>query len=150
MRNELNRTVVVFSKLIEELGADLSGCRIAVWGLSFKAETDDVREASSLLIIPKLMDCGADVIAHDPKAIESARSELPPEVEYAADEYTACEGADALLILTEWLQYRRPDFGRIKTLLKRPLVVDGRNLFTPEKMKNLGFKYLSIGRPDVI
>ncbi len=141
---------IVFNKLIDELGADLSGCRIAVWGISFKAETDDIREASSLLIIPKLIDCGAAVIAHDPKAMESAHSELPPEVEYAADEYTACEGADALLILTEWLQYRRPDFGRIKTLLKRPLVVDGRNLFTPEKMKDLGFTYLSIGRPDVI
>ena len=71
------------------------------------------------------------------------------EVEYVPDEYSACEGADALLILTEWLQYRRPDFSRIKTILKRPLVVDGRNLFTPKKMKELGFTYLSIGRQDV-
>lgn len=140
---------VVFNKLTGELGDDLSGYRVAVWGLSFKAETDDIREASSLLIIPKLIDCGATVIAHDPKAMESARNELPSEVEYVPDEYSACEGADALLILTEWLQYRRPDFGRIKTILKRPLVVDGRNLFTPKKMKELGFTYLSIGRQDV-
>jgi len=140
---------VVFNKLTGELGDDLSGYRVAVWGLSFKAETDDIREASSLLIIPKLIDCGATVIAHDPKAMESARNELPSEVEYVPDEYSACEGADALLILTEWLQYRRPDFGRIKTVLKRPLVVDGRNLFTPKKMKELGFTYLSIGRQDV-
>ncbi|MCK4772868.1 MAG: UDP-glucose/GDP-mannose dehydrogenase family protein, partial [Candidatus Latescibacteria bacterium] len=140
---------VVLNKLTDELGDDLSGYRVAVWGLSFKAETDDIREASSLLIIPKLIDCGATVIAHDPKAMESARNELPSEVEYVPDEYSACEGADALLILTEWLQYRRPDFGRIKNILKRPLVVDGRNLFTPKKMKELGFTYLSIGRQDV-
>ena len=140
---------VVFRKLIDELGDDLSNCRIAVWGLSFKAETDDVREAASLQIIPRLIDSGAAVTVHDPKAVETARNDLPPEVEYAPDEYAACEGADALLILTEWLQYRRPDFDRIKDLLKRPLIVDGRNLFSPEKMGKRGFTYLSIGRKDV-
>jgi len=140
---------IVLRKLTGELGDDLSGLRIAIWGLSFKPETDDLREAASLTVIPKLIERGAEVAAHDPKGMESARTELPPEVEYAPDEYAACEGADALLILTEWLQYRRPDLGRIKTLLKRPLIVDGRNLFRPETMEGLGFTYLSIGRRDV-
>ena len=81
--------------------------------------------------------------------MEAGRRELPPEVEYASDEYTACDGADALLILTEWLQYRRPDFSRIKSLLKQPLDIDGRNLFNPENMEKLGLTYLSIGRSDV-
>jgi len=140
---------IVLRKLIGELGDDLSGRRIAIWGLSFKPETDDLREAASLTVIPKLLERDASVIAHDPKGMESGRRELPQEVEYAPDEYAACEGADALLILTEWLQYRRPDLGRIKTLLKRPLIVDGRNLFKPETMEGHGFTYLSIGRRDV-
>ncbi|MFC1529293.1 UDP-glucose dehydrogenase family protein [Gemmatimonadota bacterium] len=146
--NEFQKGIVL-NKLYGELGDDLSNRRIAVWGLSFKAETDDVREAASLKVIPGLLGNGASVVAHDPKAVETARQELPPEVEYAPDEYTACEGADALLILTEWLQYRRPDFDRIKDLLKQPLIVDGRNLFTPEKMRERDFTYLSIGRQDI-
>jgi len=146
--NEYQKGIVI-QKLTGELGKDLSNCRIAVWGLSFKAETDDVREAASIHVIPELLGNGAAVIVHDPKAVETARNQLPTEVEYAPDEYTACEGADALLILTEWLQYRRPDFNRIKDLLKRPLIVDGRNLFTPERMKERGFTYLSIGRQDI-
>jgi len=140
---------IVFEKLAGELGEDFSNHRIAVWGLSFKAATDDVREAASIQVIPRLLERGATVIAHDPKAVETARNQLPPEVEYAPDEYTACVGADALLILTEWLQYRRPDFDRIRDLLKRPLIVDGRNLFIPEKMREWGFTYLSIGRQDI-
>ncbi|MFO7767618.1 MAG: nucleotide sugar dehydrogenase, partial [bacterium] len=146
--NELQKLVVA-EKLVAELGSDLSGRRIAVWGLAFKPETDDLREAVSLAVIPRLLELGAEVTAHDPRAMDAARQELPDEVEYAVNEYEACEGADALLILTEWLQYRRPDLARVKTLLDRLLVVDGRNLFEPEKMRDLGFTYLSIGRQDV-
>ena len=140
---------ILFHKLTGELGDDLTKYRFALWGLSFKAETDDIREAVSQLLIPRLIGSGAEVIVHDPKAMAAARKVLPVEVEYAADEYAACDGADALLILTEWLQYRRPDFSRIKSLLKRPLIIDGRNLFKPERMAELGLTYLSIGRSDV-
>ncbi len=140
---------VVFQKLIKEFGEDLKGRRIAVWGLAFKPETDDLREAVSLTVIGRLLEHGAQVAVHDPRAMEAARRWLPQEVEYAHDEYAACEGADALLILTEWLQYRRPDLIRIKSLLKHPLIIDGRNLFERSKMAELGFTYLSIGRPDV-
>jgi UDPglucose 6-dehydrogenase len=140
---------LVFRKLVTELGADLGGRRIAVWGLAFKPETDDLREAVSLTVIGQLLEHGAEVVAHDPRAMEAARKWLPEEVTYSHDEYAACEGADALLILTEWLQYRRPDLRRIKSLLKQPLIIDGRNLFELSKMKELGFVYLSVGRPDV-
>jgi len=146
--NEVQKLVVT-DKLVEELGSDLSGRRIAVWGLAFKPETDDMREAVSLKVVPRLLELGAEVIAHDPRALDVARRELPDQVQYVSNEYEACKGADALLILTEWLQYRRPDLGRIKTLLTQPLVVDGRNLFDREKMRELGFTYLSIGRQDV-
>ncbi|MFC1543924.1 UDP-glucose dehydrogenase family protein [Gemmatimonadota bacterium] len=140
---------VVFRKVTAELGNDLSGKRIAVWGLAFKAGTDDVRDAVSLTVIPLLLDAGAEVAAHDPRAAEAAGGVLPKETVFARDEYEACENADALLVLTEWLQYRRPDLARIKTLMRHPLIVDGRNLFELEKMAALGFTYLSIGRSAV-
>ncbi|MFC1629055.1 UDP-glucose dehydrogenase family protein [Gemmatimonadota bacterium] len=140
---------ITLRKLIGEYGDDLSGRTIAVWGLSFKPETDDLREATSIALIPKLVQRGAKVIAHDPKAIERARKELPQEVQYTSDEYAACKNADALLILTEWMQYRRPDLNRIKSFLRHPLIIDGRNLFDPARMEKHGFTYLSVGRRDV-
>ncbi len=146
--NEYQKEVVL-RKLSNELGDDLTGRKIAIWGLSFKPGTDDLREATSLSIIPKLIERGAQVIAHDPQAVELARKALPPEVGYATDEYSACKEADALLILTEWLQYRRPDLSRIKSLLKHPLIIDGRNLFNIARMEKHGFTYLSVGRRDV-
>jgi len=146
--NEYQKEVVL-RKLLHELGEDLTGRKIAVWGLSFKPGTDDLREATSLSVIPRLIERGARVVAHDPQAIDLARKALPAEVDYATDEYSACNEADALLILTEWLQYRRPNLGRIKSLLKHPLIIDGRNLFSAARMGKLGYTYLSVGRGDV-
>ena len=137
---------VLFEKLQRHLGS-LSGKVIAVWGLAFKAETDDVRESPALVLIEELLRAGAKVQAHDPAAMPTARQQLGSRVTFASHGYDAMAGADALAIVTEWLEYRNPDFARIKQLLKRPLIVDGRNLYDPQKLGRLGFTYDSIGRP---
>ena len=137
---------VLFEKLERHLGS-LSGKVIAVWGLAFKAETDDVRESPALVLIEELLRAGAKVQAHDPAAMETARQQLGSRVTYAGHGFDALAGADALAIATEWLEYRNPDFARIKQLLKRPLIVDARNLYDPQKLGRLGFTYDSIGRP---
>src|SRR5437773_4740993 len=137
---------VLFEKLERHLGR-LSGTVIAVWGLAFKAETDDVRESPALVLIEELLRAGAKVRAHDPAAMETARQQLGSRVTYAGNGFDALAGADALAIATEWLEYRNPDFARIKQLLKRPLIVDARNLYDPQKLGRLGFTYDSIGRP---
>ena len=137
---------VLFEKLQRHLGS-LSGKVIAVWGLAFKAETDDVRESPALVLIEELLRAGAKVQAHDPAAMETARQQLGSRVTLAGHGFDALAGADALAIVTEWLEYRNPDFARIKQLLKRPLIVDGRNLYDPQKLGRLGFTYDSIGRP---
>jgi len=118
-----------------------------VWGLSFKAETDDVRESPALVLVEALLAAGARVRVHDPAAMESAARHLGRRVAYAAHAFDALPGADALAIVTEWLEYRNPDFGKMKQLLQRPVIVDGRNLYDPQKMGRLGFTYDSIGRP---
>jgi UDPglucose 6-dehydrogenase len=137
---------VVFRKLKRHLG-DLSGRTIAVWGLAFKAETDDVRESPALVVVEELICAGVRVVVHDPAAMKTAARQLGSRVQYAEHAYDALNGADALAIVTEWLEYRNPDFARIKQLLKRPLIVDGRNLYDPVKLGRLGFTYDSIGRP---
>jgi len=137
---------LLFEKLKRHLGS-LSGKVIAVWGLAFKAETDDVRESPALVLIEELLKAGAKVQAHDPAALETAARHLGKRVTYAGHGFDALAGADALAIVTEWLEYRNPDFARIKQLLKRPLIVDGRNLYDPQKLGRLGFTYDSIGRP---
>ena len=136
---------ILFGKLQRHLG-DLNQRTIAVWGLAFKAETDDVRESPSLVLIEALLCAGAKVQVHDPAAMKSAAHQLGNRVKYANHAYDALGGADALAILTEWLEYRNPDFTRIKNLLNRPLIVDGRNLYDPAKLGRLGFTYDSIGR----
>lgn len=129
---------------------DLSGRRFAVWGLAFKPETDDMREAASVTLIEELLECGAEVSAHDPVAVDVAREwYLGDRVEYAADEYAALEGSDALVVVTEWLQYRRPNWGRVSELLAAPIVFDGRNLYEPGRMRRHGFEYYPIGREQV-
>ncbi len=133
-------------KLKRHLGS-LDGKVIAVWGLAFKAETDDVRESPALVLIEELLAAGAKVQAHDPAAMETAVRHLGKRVTYAGHGFDALNGADALAIVTEWLEYRNPDFARMKQLLKRPLIVDGRNLYDPLKLGRLGFTYDSIGRP---
>ena len=136
---------ILYAKLSRHLG-DLNQRTIAVWGLAFKAETDDVRESPALVLIESLLCTGAKVQVHDPAAMKTAAHQLGNRVTYANHAYDALGGADALAIVTEWLEYRNPDFTRIKNLLNRPLIVDGRNLYDPVKLGRLGFTYDSIGR----
>ena len=137
---------VLFEKLKRHLGA-LKDKTVAIWGLAFKAETDDVRESPALVLVESLLGEGANVHVHDPAAMKTAARHLGSRVKYASHAYDALDGADALAIVTEWLEYRNPDFGRMKQLLRRPLIVDGRNLYDPAKLGRQGFTYDSIGRP---
>ena len=136
----------LFEKLAEAMKGDLSGATIAVWGLSFKPNTDDMRESPSLDLIESVLAAGAKVVAHDPAAMEEARRRLDDRISYAATNYDALNGADALVIVTDWNEYRHPDFIRIKETLRKPIVIDGRNLYSPEKLAKLGFTYRSFGR----
>ena len=138
---------VLFEKVARRLGDALRGATVAVWGLAFKAETDDVRESPALVLVEQLLAAGARVRVHDPAALASARRHLGDRVTYAKSVYDAVDGAAALAIVTEWLEYRNPDFERIKRALTRPVIVDGRNLYDPQRMARLGFIYESIGRP---
>jgi len=141
---------VLGQKIRARFGDDLSGRSFAVWGLSFKPETDDMREAASVTLIEELLEGGATVTAHDPVATDVAREwYLGDRIEYAGDEYAALAGADALIVITEWLQYRRPDWQRIKVALAAPIVFDGRNLYDPARMRRYGFEYYPIGREQV-
>ena len=137
---------VLLHKLLSRLGSTLRGRQIAVWGLSFKAETDDMRESSAIPLIEGILDAGGSVRAHDPKAMEVARTMFGERLYYASDPYDALAGADALVIVTEWLQYRNPDFERMRSLLRSQLVLDGRNLYDPDRMMRMGFEYHGIGR----
>jgi UDPglucose 6-dehydrogenase len=129
-------------------GADLSRRRFAVWGLSFKPETDDMREAPSLTVVEGLLERGAAVRVNDPEALEVARHHFGQRVEYYHNNYDSLEAADALLILTEWQPYRRPDLERVRALLRAPIIFDGRNLFDPGKMREIAFEYYCVGRPQ--
>src|SRR5213595_189243 len=137
---------VLFEKLQRHFGGNLSGQTFAIWGLAFKAETDDVRESPALVLVEELLCAGAKVHVHDPAALETARRSLGDRVTYAAQAYDALQGAAALAIVTEWLEYRNPDFARIRQLLSRRLIVDGRNLYDPSRLARLGLTYDSIGR----
>lgn len=147
---EVNREQrrIFVGKVIGHCGENLAGLILAVWGLAFKPQTDDMREAPSVDIITALRERGAKFRAHDPVAIETARQVLgDSNIEYLAHDYDALKGADALLLLTEWHQFRRPDFDRMKSLMKSPVIFDGRNQYDPERMREAGFTYYSIGRP---
>jgi len=143
--NECQKRVVL-QKTLRYLGQELKGKIIGLWGLAFKAETDDMRESPTIPLIEGLLAAGARVQTHDPKATDSARVIFGDRVMYAADPYSAAHGADALIVMTEWLVYRNPDFERVRKLLRRPLLIDGRNLYDPERMATLGFEYHGIGR----
>ncbi len=143
--NECQKRVVL-QKTLRYLGQDLSGKIVGLWGLAFKAETDDMRESPTIPLIEGLLSAGARVQTHDPKATDSARVIFGDRVMYAADPYSAAHGADALVVMTEWLVYRNPDFERVRKLLRRALLIDGRNLYDPERMATLGFEYHGIGR----
>jgi UDPglucose 6-dehydrogenase len=136
----------VLEKLTAALDGSLGGRRVAVWGLAFKAETDDVRESPAIELVRGLLDAGATVAAHDPQAMGSARRLFGDRVAWVVDPYEALRDADALAIMTEWLAFRNPDFEVMKARLRRPIVVDGRNLYDPDRMGRLGFRYFGIGR----
>jgi UDPglucose 6-dehydrogenase len=135
-------------RIIDHFGGSLAGKRIAVWGLAFKARTDDVRESPAHYVIKELLDAGAEIVAFDPEAIETTKAVFGDSIIYESEPYAVLNGADALAILTEWHEFRRPDFEKVKALLNEPVVFDGRNLFKPERMAEMGFEYTSVGRPQ--
>ena len=145
--NERQKALLV-EKLKRHFGDKLSGLTFAVWGLAFKPRTDDMRDAPAITVIESLLAAGARVQAFDPEAMEEARKIFGDRIQYTHRNYDALHGATALLILTEWNEFRRPDFERIKRLLQLPVIFDGRNIYDPDDLRRLGFKYYSIGRND--
>lgn len=141
-----SQKLILIDKIRSHFGENLKGLHFAVWGLSFKPNTDDMREAPSLVIIRELLKSGCSIIAYDPAAMEVARGYLNDEIKYAENEYEAARNADALVIVTEWNEFRNPDFERLKRLLKNPVIFDGRNIFSLDEMEKSGFNYYSIGR----
>jgi UDPglucose 6-dehydrogenase len=138
---------VLFEQVSEHFGADLSGRRFAVWGLAFKPNTDDMREAPALVLIEALLAAGATVVAHDPEAMDEARRlYLGDRIEYASNPLSALEDADALILVTEWNEFRRPDFDVVKRALKQPVIFDGRNVWPRRTLIEAGFTYRGIGR----
>ena len=137
----------LLGKVKDALGGDISGKSVAVWGLAFKAETDDMRESPAIPLIEGLLDAGAKVRAYDPVAEGNAERIFGERIDYGKNEYDVLDGADALVIVTEWLAFRNPDFGKMKTLMRQPVIVDGRNLYEPAKLRDMGFTYRAFGRP---
>ena len=150
-RNEAQKQVL-FAKIVARFGPDLSGLTFGVWGLAFKPGTDDLREAPSLVLLEALLGAGARVLAYDPEAMDSARSELPQvwfesgRLILARHQYEALDGVDALVLVTEWKPFRHPDFRAMKAMMKQPVIFDGRNQYDPKKLKGEGFEYCGIGR----
>jgi UDPglucose 6-dehydrogenase len=141
---------VLVAKIKKHFGNDLNGMKFAMWGLAFKPKTDDMREAPSLVIIDLLLEEGATVSAYDPVAAEEAHRILGDRITYAKDEYETCIDADALIVVTEWPEFRMPNFKVIERLLKTKTIFDGRNIYEPEEMQDINFNYYSIGRKPVI
>ena len=135
----------LFAKMKKHFGT-MKGKTVGVWGLAFKPKTDDMREAPAVPLIDALLGAGATVLAYDPEATKVAKGIFGDRISYSASNYDAIKGVDGLAIVTEWNEFRRPDFERMKSLMKSPVVFDGRNLFTPEQMKQHGFTYYSVGR----
>lgn len=146
--NEKQKTIIV-PKIREYFKNDLKGKKIALWGLAFKPDTDDIREAPALYIIEELLKEGVSVSAYDPEAMNNVRSLIGDKITYAMDEYDALRDADALLIATEWSLFRTPDFDKVSSLMKNKVIFDGRNLYGIDQMKELGYYYSSIGRETV-
>ena len=141
---------ILFPKVKNYFKGDLKGKKIAIWGLSFKPDTDDIREAPALYMIEKLIESGAEVVAHDPEAMDNVKAlSIGQQIYFSENEYDALNGADALIICTEWSLYRNPDFEKVKKLMKDAVVFDGRNLFDVEDMNAKGFYYSSIGRKTI-
>jgi UDPglucose 6-dehydrogenase len=146
--NDRQKSVLV-DKVMRHFGGDLRGRRMAVWGLSFKPRTDDMREAPSIVIVEGLLAAGAEVHAYDPEAMKEAKRYFGERIDYHKSNYEALQDADALLIVTEWNEFRRPDFERMRQLMRQRVIFDGRNIYDPPQMKTHGFAYYSIGRPVV-
>jgi UDPglucose 6-dehydrogenase len=146
--NDRQKRVLV-GRILEHFGGDLTGRRLAVWGLAFKPRTDDMREAPSVVIVERLLGGGAQIAVHDPEAMGEAKKFLGNRVSYHKLNYEALDGADALVIVTEWNEFRRPDFERMKKLMKTPVIFDGRNVYEPQQMVAHGFTYYSMGRRTV-
>jgi UDPglucose 6-dehydrogenase len=140
---------LIVERVKQHFGSDLKGHTFAIWGLAFKPRTDDMREAPSLVVIEELLKAHARVQVHDPEALENARRLFGERVTYHRTNYEALAQADALIILTEWNEFRHPNFQRIKAELKQPVIFDGRNLYDPALMKALEFTYYSIGRRPI-
>jgi UDPglucose 6-dehydrogenase len=134
-------------KLRALVGGSLQGKRIAVWGLAFKAQTDDMRESPALVLIAAVRAEGGIIVAHDPESRREAERRLGDQIELVDSAYAACDGADALVLMTDWNEYRSPDWARVRQALRAPVVVDMRNLYSPARMRGLGFAYDSVGRP---
>ena len=144
-----NQKIKLIDKIGKHFNNNLKGKTIALWGLAFKPYTDDIREAPSLYNIRELVSQGAVVQAYDPEAMENVKSIMGDKIRLCEDEYEALENADALLIVTEWPVFRTPDFSKMATKMKSKIIFDGRNLYEPESMKEIGFTYISIGRKEV-
>ncbi|OGI58672.1 MAG: UDP-glucose 6-dehydrogenase [Candidatus Muproteobacteria bacterium RBG_19FT_COMBO_61_10] len=150
-RNEEQKKLL-FRKITRRFGVDLQGRTFAIWGLAFKPGTDDMREAPSLVLLQELIAAGASVKAYDPVAMDSARREIPAEwissgrVRLMEEQYAALDGADAMVLVTEWKPFRHPDFDRIKSMLKTPVIFDGRNQYDRNLLRQSGFEYVGIGR----
>lgn len=140
---------IVPDKIEKHFGGKLAGRTVAIWGLAFKPRTDDIREAPALVLIDRLLAGGAKVQVHDPEALENVRKIYGDKLSYAEQPYGALEGADALAIMTEWKEFLQPDFAQMHSLMKSPVIFDGRNLYTPRQMKAAKFTYFSIGRAPV-
>ena len=146
--NAIQKTIII-PKIKNYFGNDLSGKKIALWGLAFKPDTDDIREAPSRYIIDELLECGAKVSAFDPEAMDNIKAIYSDKINFGSNNYEVLENADALLIATEWGVFRNPDFTRVSQLMKEKVIFDGRNLYDLQKMTSLGYRYYSIGRKDV-
>jgi len=136
---------VMLRKLKQQFDGDLRGKRVAVWGIAFKPRTDDLRESAALTLIDSLLAEGATVSAHDPEAADNARERYGDKIEIVEQHYDALKGADALVLVTEWRQYQSPDFGRMKKLMRTPVLLDARNIWSTYELSKQGFAYMGIG-----
>jgi UDPglucose 6-dehydrogenase len=133
---------------LQRLLPDLAGRRVAVWGLAFKPRTDDIRESPALTLIEQLLEVGARVVAYDPEAVTNTRL-LFPGIEYARTPYDAAQGASAVVVMTEWDVFRTLDLGRVRSLMREPIIIDCRNIYDPDDLVRLGFEYSAVGRPTL-
>lgn len=147
--NQIQKSVLV-EKIVAKYEGNLQGKKLALWGLAFKPDTDDIREAPALYIIDELVSRGAEVVAFDPEAMDNVKKLKGDKISYAANQYDALKGADALVIATEWSVFRSPDFKKMTEAMKEKVIFDGRNLYDLQSIESLGFDYISIGRKDVV